>query len=230
MIGRLALLIAGAALAWPPYAWAQLTATSADSCSAETAPDAALRLGVAHDTGIGATQDSGKAAECYRVGATAGNPQAQFNLAALYDRGRGVPRDPEQALFWFEKSAAQGDGRAAYSLGTMFESGDGVTVHLPTALHWYRIALDRGVAEAIAKVATLEQNPAASGAPVALAEQPQAPPPGAPVPDSESKDSAGRPCRLLQTTVTLDGRDETAYAKICREASGRWVLVPSGAR
>jgi hypothetical protein len=232
VIVRLAMLVAVATLAWLPHGRAQQPAARAgDTCTAETAADAALRLGVAYETGLGGGQSYTKAAECYRSAAAAGNAQAQLSLAALYRNGRGVQRDPDQALFWYEKAAEQGDGRAAYALGTMFENGDGVPKHLPTALHWYHIALDRGVADAISKVAALDDDPTARGAPLAFTEKPQAAAPaGEPVPGSEFKDATGRPCRLLQTTVTLDGRSETAYAKICREASGRWVLVPSDAR
>ena len=232
VIVRFASLMVAGLLALSPAARAQ-QAPGAERCTADTAPEAALRLGIARDAGIDGVQDPGKAAECYRRAATAGNTQAQLGLAALYRSGRGVPRDPDQARHWYEKAAEQGDGRAAYALGTMFETGNGVPKHLPTALHWYHVALDRGMADAVSKITTLEDESGARRDPAVVAQKPEAPPPpaepsGDPVPGTEFKDAAGRPCRLLQTMVNLDGRTETARATVCRDASGRWVLVPSG--
>lgn len=40
------------------------------------------------------------------------------------------------------------------------------------------------------------------------------------------KDWQGEPCREYQTTVTIDGKTETAYGRACRQADGTWKRVP----
>jgi surface antigen len=37
--------------------------------------------------------------------------------------------------------------------------------------------------------------------------------------------SNGEPCRDYETTVTIDGRTETAYGRACRSADGSWRIV-----
>lgn len=37
--------------------------------------------------------------------------------------------------------------------------------------------------------------------------------------------SSGEPCRDYQTTVTIDGRTETATGRACRQADGTWRIV-----
>jgi hypothetical protein len=39
-------------------------------------------------------------------------------------------------------------------------------------------------------------------------------------------DAAGRPCRLVEQSVTIDGETVRARGTICRMPDGRWALVP----
>ena len=41
----------------------------------------------------------------------------------------------------------------------------------------------------------------------------------------EFNDGDGRPCRVYERDVIIDGRPQQALAIVCREASGRWVLT-----
>jgi surface antigen len=41
-------------------------------------------------------------------------------------------------------------------------------------------------------------------------------------------DSAGRPCRVVEQRVTIDGETVEARGTICRLPDGRWALVPRG--
>jgi hypothetical protein len=47
-----------------------------------------------------------------------------------------------------------------------------------------------------------------------------APPP----PVREYTDGDGRLCRVYERLVVIEGAPQTAYATVCREADGRWVL------
>jgi hypothetical protein len=55
-----------------------------------------------------------------------------------------------------------------------------------------------------------------------------APPPAAeatpPSPVREYTDGQGRLCRVYARQVVIGGVPQTAYATVCREADGRWVL------
>jgi len=186
-------------------------------CTDALDPQAALRAGIAYDTGVGAAQDFVRAAQCYRRAATAGIAQAQFNLGALYDNGRGMPRDAIQAAHWYELAAAQGDGRAAYALGLMAETGDGVAPDRAVARKWYAMALAEGIAAAKTKVEQLDR---ASGAMSGSSSQ-HGDGNGAPT----FKDAAGHRCRLVQSPIIVEGRLETALATECRDKKGRWVLT-----
>jgi hypothetical protein len=54
------------------------------------------------------------------------------------------------------------------------------------------------------------------------------PPPAAeaspPSPVREYTDGQGRLCRVYARQVVIEGVAQTAYATVCREADGRWVL------
>jgi hypothetical protein len=219
VVSRVAAVALIAAIAWASSCRAE------DVCIGATDAEAALRLGLRYDTGVGAAQDFARALDCYRKAALEGSREAEFNLAALYDNGRGVARDPGQAAIWYEKAADQGDGRAAYALGLIYASGDGVTPDHATALKWFRLALDRGVAAARGKIATLEHGSGSTtGGPP--------PPPAGPNRASglhEFSDAGGRRCRVLEHLVVVDGSPALAYGTICLEKNGRWVLVPRGA-
>ncbi|HWI25515.1 MAG TPA: hypothetical protein VN668_01010 [Stellaceae bacterium] len=47
---------------------------------------------------------------------------------------------------------------------------------------------------------------------------------GPPQPLREYTDSSGRLCRVYLRKIVIDGKAETAYATVCRDADGRWVL------
>lgn len=54
---------------------------------------------------------------------------------------------------------------------------------------------------------------------------PRATPLGMQRPLSVFTDARGRECHVYAHTVTIDGGAETAFATLCRQPNGRWVLV-----
>lgn len=58
----------------------------------------------------------------------------------------------------------------------------------------------------------------------ALAGRNRTPPLGEPTPIREFTDGQGRACRLYARKVVVEGNSTTAYAVVCREPNGRWVL------
>jgi surface antigen len=50
-------------------------------------------------------------------------------------------------------------------------------------------------------------------------------PPGMPTPLSVFTDQNGRLCHLYERPVSIGGETATAYATLCRQPNGRWVLV-----
>jgi hypothetical protein len=53
---------------------------------------------------------------------------------------------------------------------------------------------------------------------------PSASPARQPQPVREYTDAAGRLCRVYLRQIVIDGKAATAYATVCREPDGRWVL------
>jgi hypothetical protein len=69
---------------------------------------------------------------------------------------------------------------------------------------------------------------AAAAEPEAATPAPASPSPTAapspPSPVREYTDGDGRLCRVYERQVVIEGAPQTAYATVCREADGRWVL------
>jgi surface antigen len=40
------------------------------------------------------------------------------------------------------------------------------------------------------------------------------------------KDKAGRPCRVVEQTVMIDGQQVRASGRVCENTGGRWALAP----
>ncbi|MGO8921109.1 MAG: hypothetical protein ACLQJR_34925 [Stellaceae bacterium] len=76
------------------------------------------------------------------------------------------------------------------------------------------------VAAATIPVASAQEEPARP----AVAASPQPDERGDKRPVREFSDAEGRPCRVYARDVIIDGRTQPAFAVVCREASGRWVL------
>lgn len=66
---------------------------------------------------------------------------------------------------------------------------------------------------------------AGAAEPEAGATTPASPSPAAaPPPVREYTDGDGRLCRVYERQVVIEGAPQTAYATVCREPDGRWVL------
>jgi surface antigen len=81
---------------------------------------------------------------------------------------------------------------------------------------------------ALAMLSSLHAALAAEPEPGSVAPLPLASPPAsstAPAsPVREYTDGDGRLCRVYARQVVIEGAAQTAYATVCREADGRWVL------
>jgi len=78
-----------------------------------------------------------------------------------------------------------------------------------------------GAAVAAALPAARGQEPPAAPA---TAVSPEAGLLGGRPPLREYVDAQGRPCRVYERAVMIDGRRQAAVAIVCREANGRWVM------
>ena len=99
-------------------------------------------MGWAYANGRGLPRDFAKAAEWYRVAATAGGDKdAQFALGELYFNGLGVANDYGRAIDLYRKAAYQGQPVAQYLIGIMYVEGWGVKRDAVEAYKWLTLAL-----------------------------------------------------------------------------------------
>jgi hypothetical protein len=92
------------------------------------------------------------------------------------------------------------------------------------AVHLRRWLAGLAMLSSVHAVLAAEPEPG-SVAPSAPATAPS--PAGSPGPTSpvrEYTDGDGRLCRVYARQVVIEGAAQTAYATVCREADGRWVL------
>lgn len=73
-------------------------------------------LGIIYESGKGVKADPSEAAHWFRRAADDGEPAAQNNLAVMYVRGEGVPQDMGAAAYWAAKAAASGNQSAIDNL------------------------------------------------------------------------------------------------------------------
>lgn len=98
-------------------------------------------MGWAYAKGRGVPVDYAKAAEWYRVAATAGrDPDAQFALGEFYFNGLGVPNDYGRAIDLYRRAATQGHPVAQYLMGIMYREGWGVKRDVVEAYKWLVLA------------------------------------------------------------------------------------------
>ena len=98
-------------------------------------------MGWANANGRGVPVDFVKAAEWYRVAATAGgDPDALFSLGELYFHGRGVANDYGRAIDLYRAAAQKGHPVAQYLMGIMYKEGWGVKKDLIEAYTWLVLA------------------------------------------------------------------------------------------
>ena len=129
MLAALALLAAGAAIAWTRHvpaagdyrlamaagrydraaAWLRPAAEAGD-------PEALTALGNLHYLGLGVARDRRRAAELYFAAARRGHAPAQMNLGHLYGQGLGVPQDGLRAFGWYHHADVAGSPVAEYYL------------------------------------------------------------------------------------------------------------------
>jgi TPR repeat protein len=107
--------------------------------------DAAYKLGMLYDSGIGIEHNSERAVYWYRRAAEAGNLRAQHNLGVAYANGDGVKLDFDKALAWWTLAASSGNADSQYNLGIVYATGvHGVTKNLNMAKKWWRMAAIKG--------------------------------------------------------------------------------------
>ena len=113
---------------------------------------AQYQLGIAHELGVGAEDDTGKAIEWFLKAAEQGIPLAQYRLATLYlDED-----DNDKAAEWYRKAteglrtvAINGDADTQFMMGMCYEIG--YEDHAQ-ALEWWQRAAAQGHKRAQYKV------------------------------------------------------------------------------
>lgn len=89
--------------------------------------------------------DAARAAEWFRRGAEAGDPQATFNLGVYYESGLGgLPEDQRKAFSCFLKSARRGHSMGMLVTGKRYLSGRGCRADQSRAKKWLLMAGERG--------------------------------------------------------------------------------------
>ena len=76
----------------------------------------------------------------------------------------------------------------------------------------------------LAVLGSLHAALAAEPEPGSVAPSPPSSAPAPATPVREYTDGDGRLCRVYARQVVIEGVAQTAYATVCREADGRWVL------
>lgn len=99
-------------------------------------PEAAFRLGLMYDLGLGQAADAVKAFRWYLEAAYQGHVAAQFNVGVMLDAGTGADSSPAAAATWYARSAAKGLARAQYNLGLLYAEGKGLPRNLGLARAW----------------------------------------------------------------------------------------------
>jgi TPR repeat protein len=115
-------------------------------------------LGVAYESGYGATQDYAKAREWFEKAVDNGDARAMTSLGSLYEDGHGVTQDYAKAREWFEKAVEKGDALAMISIGSLYEDGHSVAQNYAKAREWYEKAAAIGDESAMASLALLYVN------------------------------------------------------------------------
>ena len=103
--------------------------------------EAAYKLGMMYDMGLGADRDAVIAVAWYRLAAQGGNIHAQHNLAVAYANGDGVEMNIDHAMHWWQQAASSGNGDSQYNLGIVYAMGvHGIQKNIDEAKKWWRKA------------------------------------------------------------------------------------------
>ena len=135
-------------------------------------PEAAFRLGLLHDLGLGPAPDPTEAFGRYLQAAHEGHAAAQFNVGVMLDAGTGPLWSPSAAATWYARSASKGLARAQYNLALLYADGDGLPRNTGLARAWMRRAADTlpAAAERLESLDGLEpETPTRPSAPLPIA-------------------------------------------------------------
>jgi len=156
-----------------------------DSVSPEVEAVTTRTLACLLDVGAGVPKDEDRAAELWKIAASAGDAGAQYHLAmrcppgdaaatellekavtqdhipahvalaAKYDAGDGVKQDQAKAAKLLQHASQHGHPNALYSLGVKHEKGDGVKLDKKAAFGFLQGAAARGHAAAMFRLGAL---------------------------------------------------------------------------
>jgi esterase/lipase superfamily enzyme/TPR repeat protein len=111
-------------------------------------PDAAFKLGIAYDRGIGVSRNSSTAFKYLSDAATAGNANASWAIGRAYRDGLGAPIDYSTSIKWLNESYESGNRTVAIDLATAYQFGLGVPPDPIKSEAFWKTAVDSGSAEA----------------------------------------------------------------------------------
>jgi len=107
--------------------------------------EAAYKLGMMYDMGLGVNRDATTATHWYRRAAENGNVHAQHNLAVAYANGDGVDMNIDHAMRWWQQAARSGNADSQYNLGIVYAMGvHGIKKNIDEAKKWWRKAAING--------------------------------------------------------------------------------------
>ena len=108
--------------------------------------------------GLGVPKDPRKAEAILRTAAATGMSNAQVDLAEMYLNGETGPARPKRAVPLLKRAADAGHPLGQYLLGQMYEEGNGVPKDINRAAELYISSARAGLAEAKARLASLDQD------------------------------------------------------------------------
>lgn len=116
--------------------------------------EAAMRLGMYYNFGVGVRKDYLKAAEWYYMAANAGNTEAMVWMGTFCECGYGVAeRDYKAAENWYRMAAEAGNVDGMLNMGRLMWRKERNQKLKPTSEKWYRKAAEKGNTEAMFELA-----------------------------------------------------------------------------
>jgi uncharacterized protein len=106
-------------------------------------------IGLALETGIGATRNEAQASRWYIIAISKNVVVARVNLGRLYRDGRGVQKDERQAIVLLRGAAEANNPEGMVSLAYMLLAGQGVAKNEGEGALWMRRAAEAGNSDAM---------------------------------------------------------------------------------
>ncbi|BET21475.1 hypothetical protein RGT18_10630 [Solobacterium moorei] len=118
-------------------------------------PEAANRVGVMLENGIGCSADAEQAYRYYVQSADLGSLSGMANLSLCMLEGKGCEKDIPKGLLWMDKASVKGNGIASTLMGDYYQEGKYVVQDYLQAATYYERGMQQKYAPAIFKLAKM---------------------------------------------------------------------------